>query len=270
MADLQRLSFNQITVNSWTLEEAINGCVRQGIPWIGLWRDKVDAVGLRVAAKLVKESGVAVSSLCRGGGFPAATQEERQKRIDDNLRAIDEAAELGTKVLVLVCGALAGRDLEGSRRMVIDGIAAIEAHARERGIKLGIEPLHPMYAADRSVIVSLQQAREMAAQLPRESVGVVIDVFHVWHDPGLYLEIEKLQGRILGLHISDWPVPLPDILMGRTMMGDGVIELARIRSAVDRAGYTGPIEVEIFNQKIWDQPGDQVLELIKRRFLECV
>ena len=199
--------------------------------------------------------------------FPAATQEERQRRIEDNFRAIDEAATLGTPLLVLVCGAMAGRDLEGSRSMVVDGIAAIESHARDRGIKLGIEPLHPMYAADRSVVVSLKQAREIAARFAPESVGVVIDVFHVWHDPDLYQEIEKLRGRILGFHVSDWPVPLPDILLGRTMMGDGVIELDRIRSAVDAAGYTGPIEVEIFNQKIWDQPGDQVLELMKRRFV---
>ena len=270
MADLGRLSFNQITVNSWTLAEALDGCVRHRIPAIGLWRDKVAAAGLCEAAKLVKESGIAVSSLCRGGGFPAITREERQKRIEDNLRAIDEAAMLGTKVLVLVSGALARRDLEGSRSMVVDGIAAIETHARERGIKLGIEPLHPMYAADRSVIVTLKQAREIAARFAPESVGVVIDVFHVWHDPDLYSEIEKLDGRILGFHVSDWPVPLPGILMGRTMMGDGVIELDRIRSAVDRAGYAGPIEVEIFNQEIWDQPGDQVLELMKRRFQECV
>lgn len=270
MADLSRLSFNQITVNSWTLCEALEGCVRHRIPAIGLWRDKVDAVGVCAAAKLVKESGVAVSSLCRGGGFPATTQLERQKRIEDNLRAIDDAAALGTPLLVLVCGALAGRDLEGSRSMVIDGIAAIETHARERGIQLGIEPLHPMYAADRSVVVSLKQAREIAARFPLGSVGVVIDVFHVWQDPDLYQEIEKLQGRILGFHVSDWPVPLPGILMGRAMMGDGVIELSRIRSAVDKAGYAGPIEVEIFNQKIWDQPGDQVLELMKRRFVECV
>jgi sugar phosphate isomerase/epimerase len=270
MADLRRLSFNQITVNSWTLRDALGGCVRHAIPAIGLWRDRVDALGLYAAAKLVKESGIAVSSLCRGGGVPAATPEERQKRIENNLRAIDEAAALGTQVLVLVCGALAGRDMEGSRNMVVDGIAAIETHARERGIKLGIEPLHPMYAADRSVIVTLKQAREIAARFAPETAGVVIDVFHVWHDPDLFQEIEKLQGRIVGFHVSDWPVPLPGILMGRTMMGDGVIELSRIRSAVDKAGYSGPIEVEIFNQEIWDQPGDQVLDLMKRRFVECV
>jgi len=270
MADLRRLSFNQITVYSWTLREALDGCVRHGIPAIGLWRDKVEAIGLCAAARLVRESGIAVSSLCRGGGFPATTRAEQQNRIEDNLRAIDEAAALGTPLLVLVCGALAGRDLEGSRSMVVDGIAAIETHARERGIKLGIEPLHPMYAADRSVVVSLKEAREIAVRFSPKSVGVVIDVFHVWHDPDLYQEIEKLRGRIVGFHVSDWPVPLPDILLGRTMMGDGVIELARIRSAVDRAEYAGPIEVEIFNQKIWDQPGDQVLELMKCRFLECV
>lgn len=270
MADLSRLSLNQMTVNGWTLEEAVNGCVRHGIGHIGLWRNKVEQSGIRNAARLVKESGLAVSSLCRGGWFPAPTEQERQKQIEDNCRAIDDAAALGAPVLVLVCGAMTGRDLEGSRRMVMDGIAAVEPHARKCGIKLGIEPLHPMYAADRSVIVSLKQAREMAAVFPPESVGVVVDVFHVWHDPELYGEIEKSAGRILGFHVSDWPVPLPDVLLGRTMMGEGVIELARIRSAVDRAGYSGPIEVEIFNQQIWDEPGDQVLELTKRRFIECV
>ena len=270
MADLKRLSFNQITVNSWTLEQAVAGCVRHGLRSIGLWRNKVDQMGLPIAVQLIRESGLAVSSLCRGGGFPAATPQERQERIEDNLRAIDEAEELGAPLLVLVCGAMTGRDLVGSRQMVMDGIAAIETHARERGIKLGIEPLHPMYTADRSVIVTLKQAREMASQFQAETVGVLIDVFHVWHDPDLYQEIEKTRGRIFGLHVSDWPVPLPDVLLGRTMMDDGVIELARIRRAVDAAGYEGPIEVEIFNQGIWDQPGDAVIELMKRRFVECV
>jgi sugar phosphate isomerase/epimerase len=270
MADLQRLSLNQITVNSWCLEDAVRGCVRRGVPSIGAWRDKVAQTGLQHAAKLLRESGLAVSSLCRGGAFPAATSNERKQRIEDNLRAIDEAAELGAPVLVLVCGAMAGRDLAGSRAMVGDGIAAIESHASARGIRLGIEPLHPMFAADRSVIVTLKQAREIAAQFQPDVVGVVIDAFHVWHDPDLYEEIEKTRGRIIGFHVSDWPVPLPDVLMGRAMMGDGVIDLRGLRSAIDNAGYAGPIEVEIFNQKIWNQPGDEVVDLVKRRFVECV
>ena len=270
MANLSRLSFNQITVNRWSLEEAVRGCVRHSIPAIGVWRDKVEQAGLDAAAKLLRESGLAVSSLCRGGAFPAATAVERKLRIEDNFRAIDEAVALGAPVLVLVCGAMVGRDLEGSRAMVRDGIGAMETYAKQRGIRLAIEPLHPMYAAERSVIVTLKQARELAAEFQPETVGIVVDVFHLWHDPDLYQEIEKVRGRIFGFHVSDWPVPLIPSVLGRTMMGDGVIELSRIRAAVDQAGYSGPIEVEIFNQKLWDMPGDEVLELMKRRFEECV
>lgn len=269
MADLKRLSLNQATTKSWSLEEAVKGCVRHGIPTIGVWRDKVDQAGLSASAKLVRDSGLAVSGLCRGGSFPAATASERNKRIDDNFQAIDQAAELGTDVLVLVCGAMPGRDLDGSRAMVADGIAAIATHAKQCGIKLGIEPLHPMLA-DRSVIVTLKQALDVTAQFPPEIVGVVIDAFHVWYDPDLYAEIERARGRIFGFHVSDWLVPLPDVVLARGMMGDGIIDLARIRAAVDAAGYAGPIEVEIFNQTIWDQPGDEVLDMVKRRFEECV
>src|SRR5690606_12928823 len=151
--------------------------------------------------------------------------EERKKRIDDNLRAIDEAAELGTDVLVLVCGGLPDRDIDGARKAVADGIAEIAPYAKERGVNLGIEPLHPLFAADRSVIVSLALANALAAEIGAENVGVVIDVYHVWWDPYVYREIERARGRILGFHVNDWIVPAPDMLRRRGMMGDGVIEL---------------------------------------------
>ncbi len=212
---------------------------------------------------MVKDSGLIVSSLCRGGMFPAATAAERLVRIDDNKRAIDEAAELGTEVLVLVCGPAPDKDIAGARAMVEDGIAAVKGYAEARGVKLGIEPLHPMFAGDRSVIVSLAQANTMAEKL---DVGVVIDVYHVWWDPEVYPQIERARGRILGFHVNDWIVPLPDMLKGRGMMGDGVIEIRRLREAVDRAGYTGPIEVEIFNQKLYDMPGDELMKLMVDRF----
>jgi sugar phosphate isomerase/epimerase len=198
--------------------------------------------------------------------FPAATAQERQERIDDNRRAIDEAAELGTGVLVLVCGGLPDRDIDAAREMVREGIAAVLPYARERGVRLGIEPLHPMFAADRSVIVTLGQANDLACSFPSDQVGVIIDVYHLWWDPDLYRQIERAGGRVLGFHINDWIVPTPDVLLGRGMMGDGVIELRRIRTAVDAVGYTGPIEVEIFNQQIWDTPGDTILAQIKERY----
>ncbi|PWA11841.1 xylose isomerase [Pueribacillus theae] len=270
MQSIDRLSHNQITTNQWNLREAVEGCVRAGIPWIGIWRDKIEEIGLNESKRIVRDAGLKVSSICRGGMFPAATKEERQKRIDENKRAVEEAAELGTDVLVLVCGPSPGKDIEAARKMVEVGIEQLVPFAEEHGVKLGIEPLHPMYAAERSVIVSLAHANEIAEQYRPEQVGVVVDVFHVWWDPDLYNQIKRAKGRILGYHVSDWLVPTPDLLMGRGMMGDGVIEIHRIRKAVEESGYDGPIEVEIFNHDIWNTPGDKVLERMKKRYLEYV
>lgn len=268
--DLERLSLNQMTIERWSVREAVEGCVQAGIPAVGLWRHKVDEVGLKESARIVQEAGIKVSSLCRGGMFPAATEKERQAKFDDNLRALDEAATLGTDVLVLVCGPPADKNIARARRQVVDAIESLAPRAAELGIKLGIEPLHPMFAADRSVVSSLGQANDMVEEIGAPNVGVVIDVYHVWWDPNLYREIERARGRIYGFHVNDWLVPLPDTLKGRGMMGDGVIELRRIREAVDAAGYDGPIEVEIFNDDIWNRPGDEVLELMKDRYLEFV
>lgn len=270
LQNFDRLSLNQITTERWNLREAVEGCVRAGIPWISLWRHKIAETGLAESRRLVRDAGLRVSSICRGGMFPAATAAERQARLDDNRRAVDEAAELGADVLVLVCGPAPDRDIDSARKMVAEGIEKLVPYAQSCGVKLGIEPLHPMYAAERSVIVTLAQANAMAEQYRPDQVGVVVDVFHVWWDPDLYNQISRASGRILGFHVSDWIVPTPDLLMGRGMMGDGVIEIRRIRKAVEAAGYHGPIEVEIFNKAIWDQPGDEVLSLMKERYLEHV
>lgn len=268
--DLARLSLNQMTTQPWGVREAVEGCVRAGIPYIGLWREKVAQAGLRESARIVRDAGLRVSALCRGGWFPAATAAERQARIDDNLRAIEEAAELGTDVLVLVCGPAPDRDIAAGRAMVEDAISQIIPHAAAHSVRLGIEPLHPMFAADRSVVVTLAQANRIAAQFPAQHVGVVIDTYHVWWDPDIYAHIAQAAGRILGFHVNDWLKPPFDTLNGRGMMGDGVIELRRLREAVDAAGYSGPIEVEIFNQDIWNMPGDDLLALMCKRYLEYV
>ena len=270
MSDLQpvgidRLSLNQITVDQWSLEEVIEGCGRAGIGWIGPWRHKVQEVGLDKAARMVTDSGLRVSSYCRGGFFPAL-EHEVAARHDDNRRAVDEAVELGTDVLVLVCGPSIDKDIETARRMVVDGIAELVPHARAAGVRLGIEPLHPMFAADRSVVVTLGQANEMASNFSSGDVGVIVDVYHVWWDPSLYDEIERAAGRILGFHVSDWTVPTKDLLAGRGLMGDGVIELRSIRAAVEAAGYRGPIEVEILNHDLWSRSGDEVLGAVVGRF----
>jgi sugar phosphate isomerase/epimerase len=202
--------------------------------------------------------------------FPADTAAERQSRIDDNRRAIDEAVALGTDTLVLVCGGLpnGSRDIAAARTMVEDGIAAIIPYATECGIKLGIEPLHPMFAADRSVINTLGQANDIVTRLKSPQVGVVIDVYHVWWDPALYDEIARAAGHTWAFHISDWIVPTPDILLGRGLPGDGVIDIRRIRAAVEAAGYNGVIEVEVFNRTVWDTPGDEVLAKMCKGYLE--
>jgi sugar phosphate isomerase/epimerase len=270
LGDVSRISLNQITINRWTLAEAVDGCARQGIGWIGLWRDKVADHGLSASARLVRDAGLRVSSLCRGGFFPALDDAALRERRDDNRQAVDEAVALGAEVLVLVCGPAPDGDLERAREQVAEGIADLAPYAAKAGVKLAIEPLHPMYAGDRSVIVTLAEANTLAERFPVEQVGVIVDAYHVWWDPDLRAQVGRAAGRILGYHVCDWLVPPPDHLLGRGMMGDGVIDLRRLRGLVEAAGFQGPIEVEIFNQAIWDAPGDEVLALIKERSLAKV
>jgi sugar phosphate isomerase/epimerase len=270
MTDFSRLSLNQKTVKRWSLRETLEGCARHDIPFVGLWRDSIAEFGLSNTVRLLRELNLRVSSLCRGGFFPASDPSEFKTNLDDNRRAIVEATELGTDVLVLVCGSAPNRDIARAREMIAEAITELAPFAATYGVKLGIEPLHPMFAADRSAIVTLEQANDLAEKHPPERVGVVIDAYHVWWDPKVEAQIARAGKRILGFHVDDWIVPIPDPLLGRGMMGDGVIELRRLRRAVDLAGYSGPIEVEIFNQAIWDESGDQVLERMKKRYLEHV
>jgi len=270
LAELARLSLNQATTQYWPMLDTLRGCYAAGISWIGPWRHKVEEIGLPETARAMRECGLRPSSLCRGGFFPAPTEYERLQRLDDNRRAIDEAATLGADVLVLVCGPAPDRDLSAARRMVEDGIAAVLPYAAERGVRLAIEPLHPMFAGDRSVVVTLRQANDMAERFDSPWVGVAVDAYHVWWDPEVEAQVARAAGRILGFHVSDWLVPPPDHLLGRGYMGDGVIDLTGLRACVEAAGYQGPIEVEIFNQQVWDSPGAQVLDEIKKRFAAYV
>ncbi|MEO6828243.1 MAG: sugar phosphate isomerase/epimerase family protein, partial [Acidobacteriaceae bacterium] len=265
MSLLDRLSLNQITTEPWSMQQTVAACERHGIPYIGAWRHKLDGDAAK-SASLIRAAGLQVSSLCRGGWYSAPTVVERRERIADNLRAIEETAVLGAPVLVIVAGPANGQTLDDARQTYFDGISEMLPAAEKAGVTIGIEPLHPMYAAERSVIVTMKQANDLVAQLNHPSVGVVFDVFHLWWDPEIWREIDRAKGRIVGFHVSDWPVPLPGILMGRDMMGAGVIELRRLRHAVEAAGYTGPIEVEIFNDEIWKNVGDDTIEQIKRSF----
>jgi sugar phosphate isomerase/epimerase len=272
MERLADLSINLATTRQqWGLADAVEGCLRHGITAIAPWRDQVAAVGLSEAARIVTANGLRVTGLCRGGMFPAETAEGRQAAIDDNLRAIDEAAALGADCLVLVVGGLPGasRDIAGARTMVADGIAAMLPHARACNMPLAIEPLHPMYAADRACVNTLRQALDLCEALG-EGVGVAIDVYHVWWDPDLAAQIARAgrMGAILAHHICDWLVPTKDMLLDRGMMGDGVIDLRAIRAMIEAAGWTGPQEVEIFSAADWwTRPGDEVIATCRDRFL---
>ena len=269
MNPLARLSFNQITMDPWTLDQAVRNCVNAGVANIAVWRHKLNG-DVSGAAALIRDSGLRVSSLCRGGYFPAPTSEERKRRIADNRAAIEEAAALGAPVLVIVSGPPDGQSLVDARATVMDGLREVLPDAERAGITLGIEPLHPMYAAERSVVVTLKQANDIVEELSSPAAGIVVDAFHVWWDPEVAAELKRARGKISGFHVSDWPVPLPGILMGRAMMGDGIIEFRKLRELVDSAGYNGPIEVEIFNEAIWRMPEGEVMNLIRSRFLEHV
>jgi sugar phosphate isomerase/epimerase len=262
-ACLERFAFNQATANQWPLPELVEGCVAAGVRSVGLWRGPVEEYGLARTAKLVRDAGLVVSSLCRGGFFSG------DGWLLENQRAIDEAATLGAPVLVLVCGGLPGgpnrpnSDLDRARAHVADAIDSLVPHAVEAGVKLGIEPLHPMFCADRSVVATLGGALELASPYPARAVGVVIDTYHVWWEDRVWelIAAAGADGRIACFQVADWVVPLPsDVLLGRGLPGTGCIELRRFARAVDAAGYTGPIEVEVFDAELWTRPGSEVLE----------
>ncbi len=268
---LENFSINLATVREqWNLREAVEACARHGIRAIDPWRDQVAKIGLEESARVIAANGMRVTGYCRGGMFPAADAAGRQVAIDDNKRAIDEAAVLGAECLVFVVGGLppGSRDIEAARGMVADGFAAILQHARAAGMPLAIEPLHPMYAADRACVNTLGQALDLCDQLGG-GMGVAIDTYHVWWDPELRRQIARAgeKNQILAHHICDWLVPTKDMLLDRGMMGDGVIDLPGIRMMIEAAGFSGPQEVEIFSAgDWWKRPGDDVIKTCIERF----
>jgi sugar phosphate isomerase/epimerase len=269
--DLSRLSLNQATVRNLSATEAAELCVRHGIGGIGLWRDKVAELGLARTAATVRAAGLRVSSLCRGGFFTHTDPDARAAARADNRKAVAEAAALEADALILVSGGLApgSRDLGLARQMIADGIAGLVPFARDAGVRLGIEPLHPMFCADRCAISRLGEALDLALQFPADVVGVVVDTYHVWWDPQLAADIARAAGRIVSYQLCDWILPLPaDMLLGRGHIGDGFIDFPAISAAVEAAGYEGYAEVEIFNRQIWDAPPEETAATVLRRFAE--
>ncbi|MEK6245459.1 MAG: sugar phosphate isomerase/epimerase family protein [Pseudomonadota bacterium] len=261
--DPSKLSLNTATTRQqWGLAQAIEGCARHGIRGIAPWRDQVAQMGLKEAAMAIKANGLTVTGLCRGGFFTA------KDWLDDNRRAIEEAHTLGAQCLVLVVGGLpeGSKDLGRARERVKESISIILPEARKAGVPLAIEPLHPMQAAERACINTLEQALDICDALG-DGIGVAVDLYHVWWDPKLEQQIRRAgKQRILAYHICDWLVPTRDLLNDRGMMGDGVIDLPRIRAWVEAAGYSGFHEVEIFSERDWWQrEPDEVLRVCKDR-----
>ncbi|MFF8985504.1 sugar phosphate isomerase/epimerase family protein [Streptomyces globisporus] len=272
-ADLARLSINQETIKQWSLPELAEGCVKAGIGKVGLWRTPVQAYGVERTARLLADAGLTVTSLCRGGFFTALDPAERARALDDNRAAVDEAAALSTDTLVLVSGGLppGSRDLTGARERVAEALAVLAPYAAEGGVRLAIEPLHPMYASDRCVVSTLAQALDLAERFPAEQVGVVVDTYHLWWDDRAPAEIARAGrgGRIHSFQLADWITPLPaGVLLGRGQLGDGSVDFRAFRREVESAGFDGPIEVEIFNEALWARDGAEVLAEVAERYVQ--
>src|SRR4051794_14251598 len=263
------LSINLATVRQqFDLKSGVEACLKHGITAIAPWRDHIQATGLTEAARIVKSNGMTVTGYCRGGLFAAADAAGRQAAVDDNKRMIDEAAAIGADCIILIGGGLpkGSRDITAARQMFADGMAAILPHARAAKGPLAIEPLHPMYAADRGCISLLAEALDLCDQLG-DGVGIAVDAYHVWWDPDLANQVARAGSRILAHHICDWLVPTKDLLLDRGMMGDGVIDLPGLRRMVEAAGFHGHQEVEIFSaENWWKRPGDEVLRTCIERY----
>jgi sugar phosphate isomerase/epimerase len=274
MRDLSRdnrfLSINTATLRrERPLAEVVPALAAAGIPGIGPWREQIQAAGIETAARLIGDHGLIVSGVSRAGVFTAQGRAGFERVLDDNRRAVDEAAGIGAQCLVLIGGGLmpGSRDIADARALFAEGLAALLPHARAAGLPLAIEPLHPMYAADRACINTLAQANDLCDALG-PGVGVVVDVYHTWWDPNLKREIARAgAGRILAFHLSDWLVPTTDLLLDRGMMGDGVIDLRRIRGWVEAAGFEGLCEVEIFSERNWwRRPMAEVIDTCVERY----
>lgn len=264
----RKMSFNTITARDLTLPQVLDLAIENKIEFIAPWRDLIERTGIEESAKRIKDSGVGLSSLCRGGMFTAADETGRAKAINDNLRAIEMANSIGADTLVLVCGPVIGRDLHGSISMVAEGIGKILSFAESAGVTLAVEPLHPMMAASRSCITTTKQALDIIDQVGSDQTKIIIDAYHVWSDPDLEASGDRANGRVAGFHISDWVVPIQDELGSRAMPGEGCIDLNRLLAFVESCGFVGPIEVEVLSHYWWAENPQKTFQKAVSSFSE--
>ncbi|QEN08111.1 sugar phosphate isomerase/epimerase [Oceanispirochaeta crateris] len=264
LTDLEKLCIHTITTKPWTIEESIEHYARAGVQGITLWRDALENRNRQTIRKRIQDAGLNIVSMCRGGFFPGDTAEKRELAIEDNLRLIDEAADVGAPHIVLVCGSEPNISLEESRQQIMEGISRIYGHAREKGVKLAIEPLHPMYADSRSAVNTMEQANDMCETLCLKNVGIAVDIYHLWWDPHLQEEIKRAgkSDNIMAFHTCDWKNPTTDFLLDRGLMGEGIAPIREIRSWVENGGFKGYVEVEIFSELHWKKDQKTFLEEI--------
>lgn len=272
ITDFSRLCVHTITTKPWSIEEATDRYAAAGVKGVTVWRQWLDGRNIARVGDALRAAGIEIVSLCRGGFFPAADATGRRAAIDDNLKAIDEAAALGAPLIVLVCGAVPSQSLEVSRTQIADGIAAVLDRAAQARIKLAVEPLHPMYADSRSAINTIRQANDLCERINSPHLGVAVDVYHLWWDPELQSQIARCgrAGRILAFHVCDWRTPTEDLLNDRGLMGEGCIPIRQIRGWVEEAGFGGFIEVEIFSNRYWATDQGEFLGKIKDAYLKHV
>lgn len=270
LTDLSRLCIHTVTTKPWNIEEATKHYFYAGVKGITVWRDTLQGRNIRQTGEILKDHGLTAVSLSRGGFFAHSDPARRKGAIEDNRRTIEEAYELGTDKIILVCGADPDQLLEVSRKQIFEGISSVLPDAESAGVKLAIEPLHPMYSDTRSAINTISQANDMAESLGSPWVGVVIDVYHLWWDPLLKKEIERCgkSSNLLAFHISDWKSPTTVMLNDRGLMGEGCIPIRKIRSWVEKAGFHGFIEVEIFSTEYWKQNQSEFLKKIIASYKE--
>jgi sugar phosphate isomerase/epimerase len=267
---LSRLCIHTITTKPLGLAEATAVYRQSSVGGITVWRDALTPLGVNESAKVLAGSGLKVVSLCRGGFFSATTAPGRQQAIDENRRVIDEAAAIGAPLIVLVCGALPGLPLAEARGQIADALHLLEPYAKQANVRLGIEPLHPMYADTRSAINTLTQANDIVEKLNSPFIGVTLDVYHLWWDDRLEQEVMRAgrRGSIFSFHVCDWRSPTIDLLNDRGLMGEGCIDIRRIRSWVESAGFHGFIEVEVFSNRCWAMDQHEYVKRICAAYLE--
>jgi len=272
ITDLSQLCIHTITTRPWSIEEAVKNFSAEGVKGISVWRDAIEGKDIRKTGRMISEHGLEIVSLCRGGFFPGKEISKRKAAIEDNRKAIAEAAELGAPLVVLVCGSDPSQPLEDSRKQIQEGIETIIPDAAAAGIRLAIEPLHPMYADSRSAINTLATANDIASSISSKWIGIAVDVYHLWWDPLLEQEIQRCgkNGHLFAFHVCDWNVPTTDFLFDRTIMGEGCIPVNRIRSWVEETGFKGFYEVEIFSNKFWEQDQLPYLKRIIKAYKEKI